>query len=107
MRVIRANLKKNAPDRPTEHDYGDSELFYKRPWKKPERKHPGIEQLCFYDDLNILYEALMIDGWATVDWSERCQLEDISRKLLELKESTPAMCFRAINRTTGRMMDFI
>jgi hypothetical protein len=49
----------------------------------------------------------MIDGWVMVDWSYKCQLEDISQKLLELKEHSPAMFFRGINQTTGRMMDFI
>ena len=103
----RANLPENAPDRLISDDYGDSELIYKRRWKKPVPKQSGFEKLCFYDDLNILYEAQTPDGWITVDWSEKCQLADIPKKLEELKECAPATCFRAINRTTGRMMDFI
>lgn len=79
---------------------------YKKPWKKPEAKYPSIESVCFYKQLNITIEALMAEGWVTIDWLEDCGEAEIDQMLSRLKETNTHLCYRVINRTTGRMMDF-
>jgi hypothetical protein len=80
--------------------------IYKKSWKKPEDKHPSVESVCFYKQLNITIKALMSEGWVTVDWLEDCGEEEIDQMLSRLKETNTRLCYRAINSTTGRMMDF-
>lgn len=84
----------------------DDQELYKRSWKKQERKLPMIERLCFYSKLSITFEALLVDGWATFDWLNDITWAEMDHELQHLKAMNPQTCFRAINRTTGRMVDF-
>ena len=79
---------------------------YKRPWKKPEPKQPRLDALCFYSRLSVVFQGLFVEGWTTLDWLDDCSLVDIENRLESLKETNPAICLRAVNRITGRMMDF-
>jgi hypothetical protein len=78
----------------------------KRPWRNRAVKQINFEHLCYYSTLNVVFEALLADGWATVDWINNCTSDDIDSGLDSLKILLPHVCLRAINRTTGRMMDF-
>lgn len=56
--------------------------------------------------MEITIEALMAEGWVTIDWLEDCGEAEIDQMLSRLKETNTHLCYRVINRTTGRMMDF-
>lgn len=79
---------------------------YKRKWKKSGSKPPSFEKICFYSTLSVTIEALFDESWATVDWIKDCSAADIECRLSSLKELNPVMSFRAMNQTTGRMIDF-
>lgn len=85
------------------YDYQD---VYKNSTKKRSDNDISIESICFYKGLNIIIEALMDGGWVTVDWLKDCADTEIEEALRKLKEINPSVIYRAINRTTGRMMDF-
>lgn len=74
--------------------------------RKSAEKEVNIENICFYKQLNIIIEALMDGGWVTVDWITDCSATQIEDALSNHKELNSRVIYRAINRTTGRMMDF-
>lgn len=85
------------------YEYQD---VYKNSTKKLSDKNINVETICFYKQLDIIIESLVDGGWVTVDWLKDCRDIEIDEALTKLKEVNPSIVYRAINRTTGRMMDF-
>ena len=85
------------------YEYQD---VYKNSTKRQSDKSLNVESICFYRQLDIILEALMDGGWVTVDWLKDCGVAEIEDALNSLKRVNPCLIYRAINRTTGRMMDF-
>ena len=85
------------------YEYHD---VYKNSTKRLSDKSIDAESICFYRQLDIILEALMDGGWVVVDWLKDCADAEIEDALNSLKVVNPSVIYRAINRTTGRMMDF-
>jgi len=67
-----------------------------------------IANLCYYNQLNVTFEALLGDAsWVTVDWLEKCDADSIALVLAKLTLQFPNDRIRVMDQTTGRMIDFI
>ena len=61
----------------------------------------------FCEQLNVNIEIREDDTWVAFDSLNACSDESVSDYLSNLKTAHPKAKFRALNRATGRLVDFI
>lgn len=65
-------------------------------------------KICYYQHLNASFEVFYEDiGWLTVDWVSNSTDQHITEMLISLANQYPHSRIRVMDKTTGRMLDFI
>ena len=65
-----------------------------------------IEEVCFQQALNIRFEVQSDSReWVFLDTAKDCSDTMVSEKLSELSQTYPGQSLRAIDMTTGRLVD--
>lgn len=72
------------------------------------QKTPSLSNFdLFCEKLNVNIEMREGETWIAFDSINECTDESVSSYLTSLKSIYPNDKFRALNRTTGRLVDFI
>ena len=67
-----------------------------------------ILDVCYYTQLNVSFEVFLNgEGWIVVDWLAECGANEIEQMLRNLERQYPNERIRVIDKTTGRLIDFI
>lgn len=67
-----------------------------------------VLDVCYYTEVNVSFEVYLDDaGWVVVDWLDECGTNEIEQTLRNLEQQYPNGRIQVVDKTTGRLVDFL